>query len=315
MFAFPAQSNVSGVQHSLAWIGKAQALGWDVLLDAAAFVPSSGLDLSVHRPEFVSLSFHKIFGYPTGIGCLLVKKTAFGKLRKPSFAGGTIALSAVTYSGYFLKQDHEKFENGTVNYLGIPAVANGLEFMGRIGMQRINDRIKELGRFLLSALTKLTHTNGKPLLKIYGPADLKQRGGTFLLNFFDVQGQQYPFAFIEQAANTDQICLRTGCFCNPGIDEINHALSAVELKAYFTSREGSDYDGLIHFLGKLRGAVRVSIGFHTTKRDLKKFIRFAKGLLNKTVPPEELAAITKSSGGLLQTMRKPVLNNATPAGS
>ena len=116
LFAYPAQSNVSGVRHSLGWIKKAQDLGWDVLLDAAAFVPTSKLDLSIYRPDFVSISFYKIFGYPTGIGCLLVEKSKFLKLKKPWFAGGTILLSAVKYNGYFLKQDHEKFENGPAGY-------------------------------------------------------------------------------------------------------------------------------------------------------------------------------------------------------
>lgn len=46
LFVFPAQSNFSGVQHSLEWIEKAHASGWDVLLDAAAFVPTNQLDLS-----------------------------------------------------------------------------------------------------------------------------------------------------------------------------------------------------------------------------------------------------------------------------
>ena len=46
LFAYPAQSNASGVKHSLSWIQKAQSRGWDVLLDAAAFVPSSKLDLA-----------------------------------------------------------------------------------------------------------------------------------------------------------------------------------------------------------------------------------------------------------------------------
>ncbi|MGO8961809.1 MAG: aminotransferase class V-fold PLP-dependent enzyme, partial [Streptosporangiaceae bacterium] len=41
LFAFPAQSNFSGVQHPLAWIAQAQAAGYDVLLDAAAFAPAS----------------------------------------------------------------------------------------------------------------------------------------------------------------------------------------------------------------------------------------------------------------------------------
>ena len=39
LFAYPAQSNVTGVQHPLDWIACAQELGWDVLVDCAAFVP------------------------------------------------------------------------------------------------------------------------------------------------------------------------------------------------------------------------------------------------------------------------------------
>jgi len=46
LFAYPAQSNFSGVQHPLEWISQAQTMGWDVLLDAAAFVPTNRLDLS-----------------------------------------------------------------------------------------------------------------------------------------------------------------------------------------------------------------------------------------------------------------------------
>src|SRR5205823_2656250 len=46
LFAYPAQSNFSGVQHPLDWIAKAQARGWDVLLDAAAFTATNRLDLS-----------------------------------------------------------------------------------------------------------------------------------------------------------------------------------------------------------------------------------------------------------------------------
>ena len=64
LFAYPAQSNYTGVQHDLNWIAEAQKRGWHVLLDAAAFVPTNRLDLSVHHPDFVSLSFYKIFGIP-----------------------------------------------------------------------------------------------------------------------------------------------------------------------------------------------------------------------------------------------------------
>ena len=58
----------------------AHEYGWDVLVDAAAFAPTSRLDLSVHTPDYIVLSFYKMFGYPTGIGCLVVHRAALAKL-------------------------------------------------------------------------------------------------------------------------------------------------------------------------------------------------------------------------------------------
>src|SRR5512146_1305184 len=76
LFAYPAQSNFSSVQHSLEWIEPAHAAGWDVLLDAAAFAPTSRLDLGRYHPDFVPISFYKIFGYPTGVGALIARREA-----------------------------------------------------------------------------------------------------------------------------------------------------------------------------------------------------------------------------------------------
>jgi molybdenum cofactor sulfurtransferase len=74
LFAYPAQSNFSGVQHPLEWIEQAHAHGWDVLLDAAAYGPTNRLDLSQWHPDFVALSFYKMFGWPSGVGCLLARR-------------------------------------------------------------------------------------------------------------------------------------------------------------------------------------------------------------------------------------------------
>jgi selenocysteine lyase/cysteine desulfurase len=75
LFAYPAQSNFTGVQHSLDWIKRAHDKGWDVLIDAAAFVPTHPLDLSKWKPDFVTVSFYKMFGYPTAWAAFwLVKK-------------------------------------------------------------------------------------------------------------------------------------------------------------------------------------------------------------------------------------------------
>jgi molybdenum cofactor sulfurtransferase len=100
LFAYPAQSNFSGVQHPLAWIDQAHAQGWDVLLDAAAYGPSNRLDLSRWHPDFVALSFYKMFGWPTGVGALLARRDALAKLERPWFSGGTIVAAFVQREWY-----------------------------------------------------------------------------------------------------------------------------------------------------------------------------------------------------------------------
>src|SRR5262249_37787904 len=58
LVAFPAQSNFSGVKHPLDLVDAAHDRGWDVLLDAAAFVPTNRLDLAAVKPDFVAVSFY-----------------------------------------------------------------------------------------------------------------------------------------------------------------------------------------------------------------------------------------------------------------
>ena len=281
LFAFPAQSNVSGVKHDLDWVPKAQKMGWDVLLDAAAFVPTSILDLSIYQPDFVSISFYKIFGYPTGIGCLLVRKDKFEKLQKPWFAGGTVTLASVQSHHHYLVNNHEKFENGTINYLDIPAIKIGLDFIESIGMARINERVTALIRHLCRGIRDLKHDSGVPVVKIFGPEKRKNSGGTMIMNFFDSTGEPYPSEVIEEKTNLAQISIRSGCFCNPGIDEINNCLTTEELSNYFSSRDSGDFYDMINYLHKLRGATRVSVGIATSLRDINTFINFVKSLRNE----------------------------------
>lgn len=280
LFAFPAQSNVSGVKHDLSWIKKAQDLGWDVLLDAAAYVPTNKLDLKEITPDFVSVSFYKIFGYPTGIGCLLVNKEKFKKLQKPWFAGGTVSLVSVNSLHHFLINNHERFEDGTLNYLDIPAVKIGLDYIENIGIEKINERVSSLRKYLFEKLEKLQHETGQKLVQIFGPKDHQNLGGTIILGFYNKNGVRYEFEQIEEMANGHNISLRSGCFCNPGIDETNNCLTDNELATYYSSHDNGDYKDMIKFLGKMRGATRISVGIATTKGDIDKLMAFLEELLN-----------------------------------
>ena len=87
LFAYPAQENYAGSLYPLGWIEAAHRRStaeqqWLVLLDAAAFIPTHPLNLSVYKPDFVALSFYKVFGYPTGLGALVVRTDAVSVLNK-----------------------------------------------------------------------------------------------------------------------------------------------------------------------------------------------------------------------------------------
>ena len=155
LFAYPAQSNFSGVQHPLGWIDEAHAHGWDVLLDAAAYVPTNTLDLSVCHPDFVAISFYKMFGWPTGVGCLLARRQALAKLERPWFSGGTIVTAFVQREYFHSAPGAAQFEDGTVNYLNLPAVEIGLRYLDRIGIDTVHRRVGALGQWLIDQLGSL----------------------------------------------------------------------------------------------------------------------------------------------------------------
>ena len=283
LFAFPAQSNFSGVQHPLEWIEKAHAAGWDVLLDAAAFTSTNYLDLGQVKPDFVPLSFYKMFGYPTGIGALIVRKQVLGKLHRPWFAGGTITVVSVQGDKFYMADGHTAFEDGTPDYLNIPAVEIGLKHIESIGYGVFHERAMCLTGWLLDNLTQMKHSTGEPLVRLYGPTTTEARGGAVTANFFDKDGKAIDHRLIENEANKVNISLRTGCFCNPGAGEVALGLSRVELDVCFNGPRHQERvtldDFRLCFDGKSTGAVRISVGMVTNFNDVQAFLNFAKGLL------------------------------------
>ncbi|MBN2305221.1 MAG: aminotransferase class V-fold PLP-dependent enzyme [Anaerolineae bacterium] len=287
LFGYPAQSNFSGVQHSLDWIARAQAKGWDVLLDAAAFAPTNRLDLSRWQPDFVCLSFYKIFGYPTGVGALIAHRDTLNKLHRPWFAGGTITIASVQGDGYYLEEGEAAFEDGTIDYLNLPAVEIGLRHIAGIGIETIHERVICLTQWLIDHLLALHHSSGAPVIHLYGPADTHMRGGTVTINFFDPNGRLLDYRDVEAEANSLTISLRTGCFCNPGAGEQAHGLTKDDLVSCFGKEERMSFEEFITVMhGKVKdavGAVRVSVGVATNFDDVYRFVEFAKTFIDRQV--------------------------------
>lgn len=289
LFAYPAQSNFSSVEHPLEWVERAHDAGWDVVLDAAAFATTNELDLSRVQPDFVPISFYKMFGYPTGIGALIARRSALGKLHRPWFAGGTITVASVQADRYFLADGHQAFEDGTLDYLSIPAVEIGLRHIESIGYPVIHERVRCLTGWLLDNLTQMRHRSGVPLVRVYGPTTTENRGGAVTVNFVDRNGQWIDHQLIEYEAGRSNISLRTGCFCNPGAGETALGISRVELDVCFTQPGHESRLTLEDFRlcidGKNSGAVRISVGLVSNFNDVQAFLSFARGLLDREVAP------------------------------
>ncbi|MEU8979951.1 aminotransferase class V-fold PLP-dependent enzyme [Streptomyces sp. NPDC048309] len=286
LLAYPAQSNFTGVQHPLEWIARAQEHGYDVLLDAAAFVPANTLDLARFHPDFTVVSWYKVFGHPTGIGSLIARREALAKLRRPWFSGGTIYAVSAQAQWHVFAQDEAAFEDGTVNFLSIPDVTAGLEWIDRIGMDRVHAHVTALTGQLLAGLRTLRHGDGSPMVRVYGPegGGGAARGGTVALNLLGADGRIVDERIVTRDSAARGISLRTGCFCNPGAGEAAFALPLRRLRSAARKQLGSLEEYLELLQLPSAGAVRVSVGLPSQPRDVETFLTFVAETYRDRVP-------------------------------
>ena len=262
LFAFPAQSNFSGARYSLELVSMAKAAGYAVLLDAASFAPTSALDLRTVSPDFVAISFYKMFGYPTGVGALLARRDSLSRLRRPWFAGGTVEHVTVREPSHVFRTGAEAFEDGTVNFLSIGAVSEGLRWLDELGLERVGLHSNHLSRCLASTLTSLRHRGGGPMVQLYGPADQRLKGAVVTFNVLDEQGSTLPHETVETAAREVRVSVRGGCFCNPGAAE----------------QFGLGFGALTP------GAVRASLGVANNMRDVERLVDLVSAVATRRVP-------------------------------
>jgi selenocysteine lyase/cysteine desulfurase len=245
-----------------------------VLLDAAAYLPTGTIDLSVVQPEFMIVSWYKLFGFPTGAGCLVARRSALDRLSRPWFSGGTIKAVTVAMPWHDMATDESAFEDGTLNFLSIPDVHFGIDWLANIGMNVIATRVRCLTGWFLDRLKRLEHSDGAPMIRIYGPTDTKSRGGTVAFNFLDIAGHVFDERLVAAESAAARISLRTGCFCNPGVAENALGVDAPKLRP-LRSANANTLDEIITIIGlPSAGTIRVSFGVASTTADVDRFFSF-----------------------------------------
>jgi selenocysteine lyase/cysteine desulfurase len=220
------------------------------------------------------------------VGCLLVRNAALPRLIRPWFAGGTVNFASVQGLEHVLSPREAGFEDGTLNFLSIPAVEIGLRHLTRVGIDTINTRVSLLAEWVLTELLALRHGNGHHMVRIYGPATMDMRGGTITFNCYDPEGHLLDYRRIEQLANSRRISLRTGCFCNPGAGELAEGLTEEDMRAAAAMGEDMNLSRFVQFMqerrGKAAGAIRASLGIVSDARDVERFVAFIASLRDQT---------------------------------
>jgi selenocysteine lyase/cysteine desulfurase len=142
--------------------------------------------------------------------------------------------------------------------------------------------VTSLAGWLIDELMALQHSNGRPLIRLYGPASTERRGGTVTVNFYDPEGRLMDWRWVEQQANRVNISLRTGCFCNPGAGEVINGLTAEDMAPYFQNHDRMTFEEFITVMdGKAAGAVRISLGIVSNFSDVAHMVAFARSLLDR----------------------------------
>ena len=295
LFAFPGECNFSGDMYSLKLCRDVRTglLGpgrWFVLVDAAKLASGSPISLAnpEELPDFLTISFYKMFGYPTGIGALLVRRCAADVMRRNMtdsqirhyFGGGTV--EALSATSMFVSMRHQlgaSLEDGTTNIHGVLAVIHGLQFLSKIGMASISVHNATLRSVLVSALTGMKYDADRNFVIIHDAFQAQRRnkwisgcGAIVSFTLLKADGTCIGYTEVDAALRLANIQVRTGALCNIGAAQRYLGLTDHDIRSHLELGHAC-WDGMDVIHGQPTGVVRVSFGIFTTVSDIVKLVQ------------------------------------------
>lgn len=289
LFAYPAQSNMNGRRLPLSWPAIMRRQGEQndvfVLLDVAAYISTSPLDLSdqITAPDFLTMSFYKMFGFPN-LGALLVRKSAAHVFdRRRYFGGGTTDMITCGQNPWVARKKGlcDRLEDGTGPAHSILALSCAIDVHERMygGLEQVSKHTSWLAQQLYEQLKAMRHSNGRLVCVIYKDpkstyGDARTQGATVTFNVFAADGRYFDTSLVSNEAMACNIHIRAGSLCNPA--GMAHALgfSDDDLRGVYNA--GLRCGEGINWTGMPLGMVRVSFGACNTLDDVRIFVSFMK---------------------------------------
>jgi len=193
-------SNVLGVVQPVKEIAKiAHEHGAYVLIDGAQSVPHMKVDVQKIGCDFLAFSGHKMCA-PTGSGVLYMRKEVAEEVEPLIIGGGSIVDVGIDY--YKLDASPRRFEGGTPDIAAVIGLGAAVNYLTKIGMDKIEAYEKVLTKRMYDGLTSLSN------VEVYGP-EPEHRVSIIPFNVSDLNPHDVALA-LDVSAN---IMVRSGHHC------------------------------------------------------------------------------------------------------
>ena len=162
-------SNALGTINDVRKITKiAHEFGALSIVDAAQSVPHMPVDAKRLECDFLAFSSHKMLG-PTGIGILYGRRFLLESM--PPFLFGGDMIRQVSKTETTWNDLPWKFEAGTPNVAGAVGHSAAIDYLQKIGMEKIRKHELDLTNYGMEIL------NNIPKITVYGPKNAAEKGG------------------------------------------------------------------------------------------------------------------------------------------
>lgn len=194
-------SNVLGTLNNVKKIiDYAHKKGAIVIVDAAQSIPHMEIDVQELNTDFLVFSGHKMLA-PLGIGILYGKKEILNKIN-PFLMGGDMIEYVHEQETTFAPLPN-KFEAGTQNVEGVIGLGAAIDYIEKLGYDKIQKHEKELISYAKDKLSKLDY------LDLYmTPNEKNYAGGVISFNIKGVHPHD-----VASILDTEGVCVRSGNHC------------------------------------------------------------------------------------------------------
>jgi cysteine desulfurase/selenocysteine lyase len=237
LVAITQMSNVLGTIPLLREIiEKAHQVGALVLVDGAQSVPHMPVDVQALDGDFLVFSGHKMLG-PTGIGILWARKEILADM--PPFMTGGDMIKKVTIEGSEWNELPWKFEAGTPAIAEAIGLGYAVDYLNQLGMAEVRQHEVELVTY---ALERLNQVEG---IRIYGPQEPAQRGGSIAFTLGDIHPHD-----VAAVLDGEGIAVRAGHHCAMPLHD-KFGLPATTRASFYIYNTPAEIDRLAAGLDKV----------------------------------------------------------------